>query len=166
MTRIVVGVDGSRHSRRALRRAMEEAQLRNGTVDAVYVYEPPRRSVSDDLVGLPLGTGAPIGGAISTRGPDHDPPSRHREAHQVAETRLEHFVKEAVGSDAASMPRLVAIADENAASALIDHANDADMLVIGTRGLGGFTGMLLGSVAHQCIQRSTCPMLILPPDDD
>jgi nucleotide-binding universal stress UspA family protein len=165
MTRIVVGVDGSRNSRRALRRAIDEARLRDGTVDAVYVYEPPHRSVSDDLIGLPLGAAAAVG-AMSTDRPRNDPPSREREAHLAAERRLAQFVEEAMDGAVGRTPRPVVIPDDNAAEALIGHAKGADLLVIGTRGLGGFAGMLLGSVAHQCIQRSACPMLILPPDDD
>ena len=62
-------------------------------------------------------------------------------------------------------PRLVVMADEKPSASLIAHSSDADMLVIGTRGLGGFAGMMLGSVAHRCIQRSTTPLLILPPED-
>ena len=55
MTRIVVGVDGSEHSVRALRRAVEEARLRDGHVEAVYVFEPPKPSWADSLIGLPYG---------------------------------------------------------------------------------------------------------------
>ena len=165
MTRIVVGVDGSRHSRRALRRAIDEGRLRDGTVDAVYVYEPPQRSVADDLISLPLGGAAALG-AMSTDRPRNDPPSRQREAHLVAERRLAQFVEEAVDDVGRPTPRPVVIPDDNAAEALIGHAKGADLLIIGTRGLGGFAGMLLGSVAHQCIQRCACPMLILPPHDE
>ena len=165
MTRIVVGVDGSEHSKRALLRAIEEAELRDGTVEAVYVYDPPQKSIPERLAGLPLGAGAPMG-TISTDRPDHDPPNRQREAQQIAENRLDRFVTEATEGVSGPKPRNTVIADENAASALIEVAEGADLLVIGTRGLGGFAGMLLGSVAHQCIQRNESPMLILPPQDD
>ena len=60
MTRIVVGVDGSSTSKRAMQRAVEEAKLRGGTVDAVFVYEPPRIGLSDDIVGLARSVAAPI----------------------------------------------------------------------------------------------------------
>lgn len=165
MARIVVGVDGSPHSRRALRRAMEEAELRNGTVDAVYVYEPTHRPFWDELVGLPRGAEA-IMGTISPDEPAYDPPSRAEQAQLNAERRLEKFVTEAVEDVTGPTPRLHAMPAEHAAAALIGESRTADMLVIGTRGLGGFTGMLLGSVAHQCVQRSHCPTLILPPEED
>jgi nucleotide-binding universal stress UspA family protein len=165
MTRIVVGVDGSDHSSRALLRAVEEGRLRHGTVEAVYVYERPRRSLGEDLISLPLGTTAGLGRLpISPDGPAHDPPAAEIRAHDIAEARLERFVRDVVGDgDGGPKPHLVVIEGDQPAEALIEHAADADLLVIGTRGHGGFTGMLLGSVAHQCIQHCRCPMLILPP---
>ncbi len=163
MTRIVAGVDGSPHSRRALRRAIEEAELRGGTVDAVYVYEPPRRPLTDDLIGLPSGATAALGvGAISADAPAHHPPSQEREARDRAERRLGQIVAEVTADMTGPKPRLLPIPADNAAEALVAESRTADLLVIGTRGLGGFAGMLLGSVAQQCIQRCKCPMLILP----
>jgi nucleotide-binding universal stress UspA family protein len=38
------------------------------------------------------------------------------------------------------------------------------MLVVGSRGLGGFVGLLLGSVSQQCAHHATCPVVIIPPD--
>ncbi len=163
MTRIVVGVDGSPNSRRALRRAVEEAELRGGSVDAIYVYPPAQRSWSDDLIGLAVGAASAIG-SVTDDGPAHHPPSREQEAHDQAQSQLEQFVAEALGEAPAQEPRLMAITAGHPAEALIEQSRTADMLVIGTRGRGGFGGMLLGSVAHQCIQRSHCPVLILPPE--
>lgn len=164
MTRIVVGVDGSEHSSRALRRAMEEARLRGGQVEAVYAFEPPKKSWSDSLIGLPYGRLPNVGG-ISADAPAHHPPTELQEAQDQAEASLAAFVDEALKGVEGPRPHLVAIADGHPAEALIQHARGAALLVIGTRGLGGFTGMLVGSVAHQCIQHARCPMLILPPED-
>lgn len=164
MTRIVVGVDGSEYSARALRRAVEEARLRDGTVDAVYVFTPARRGFAEDLIGLPYGR-MPVGGQIDPDAPAHHPPSRAAEAKAEAEERLGAFVDETLAGSDGPRPRLVAIPDGHPAEALIEHSRGADLLVIGTRGHGGFTGMLVGSVAHQCIQHAHCPMLILPPED-
>lgn len=165
MARIVVGVDGSAHSRRALLRAIEEAELRDGTVDAVYVYEPAHRPFWDELVGLPRGAEA-IMGTISPDEPAYDPPSREQQAQANAQRRVENFVTEATADVAGPKPQPHAIPAEHAAAALVEQSRKADLLVIGTRGLGGFAGMLLGSVAHQCVQRSHCPTLILPPGED
>lgn len=164
MTRIVVGVDGSHNSRRALRRAVEEAELRGGTVDAVFVYPPAHRNWSDDVVGLAVGAAAAIG-TVTEDPPAHHPPNREQDALAMAQSQLEHFVAEALG-ESEPAPHLMALTAGHPAEALIEQSRTADLLVIGTRGRGGFAGMLLGSVAHQCIQRSHCPVLILPPEQD
>jgi nucleotide-binding universal stress UspA family protein len=54
------------------------------------------------------------------------------------------------------------------ASALCDLARSADLLVVGTRGRGGFKGLLLGSVSQRCAERSPCPVVVVPSrgDDD
>lgn len=167
MTRIIVGVDGSPHSRRALRRAIEEAGLRNGAVEAIYVYPPPHRKWWDDLIGLPSGADAAVGvGSISPSGPAHHPPSIDDEAFAEAQTKVETFVTEAAVGITGPPPRVLSMAAEHPAEALIEQSRTADLLVIGTRGYGGFKGMLLGSVARECIQQSRCPVLILPPEED
>jgi nucleotide-binding universal stress UspA family protein len=48
------------------------------------------------------------------------------------------------------------------ATVLIDSSKDADLLVVGSRGLGGFRGLLLGSVGAQCAHHARCPVLIVP----
>lgn len=164
MTRIVAGVDGSDHSRRALRRAIEEGALRNGDVEAVYVYSPPRRSFTDDLIELPYsGTSLET---IDREDRTHHDLSRAQEALAQAEREVGQWVDKVAAEVDGPTPELVAVGASHPAEALIDQSETADLLVIGTRGLGGFKGALLGSVAHQCIQHSKCPVLVLPPEAD
>ncbi len=164
MPRIVVGVDGSEHSKRALRRAVEEAALRDATLDAVHVFRPPRRAFADDLISLPIGIGVGMG-PISPDDANDPRPNPDEQAAGTAYAALERFVADATEGMSGPKPGLVVIASDDPADALLDASRDADLVVIGTRGLGGFAGMLLGSVAHQCIQRCRCPMLILPPEE-
>jgi nucleotide-binding universal stress UspA family protein len=49
---------------------------------------------------------------------------------------------------------------------LLEEAANADLLVVGSRGLGGFRGLLLGSVSQQCAQHCPCPITILPRETD
>jgi nucleotide-binding universal stress UspA family protein len=160
VTRIVAGVDGSPNSARALRRAVEEAALRDGSVEAVYAFPAPHRSVADELVRMPIGLGGPLSGGVS---PGHD---EVRAAQDRADSHLDHFIHQALEGVEGPRPEPVAVPSDHPAETLIDQSRGADLLVIGTRGHGGFTGMLLGSVAHQAIQHAKCPVLILPPEDE
>ena len=69
----------------------------------------------------------------------------------------------AVDTSGIEVERLVEA--RNAADALIDAARDADLLVVGTRGHGGFKGLLLGSVSQQAAHHASCPVVIIPPPD-
>jgi nucleotide-binding universal stress UspA family protein len=68
-------------------------------------------------------------------------------------------VEEVVGDDPA-IDVMVRALEGPAVSVLIDAARGADLLVLGSRGLGGFTGLLVGSVSQQCIQHAPCPVTI------
>ena len=155
MGRVVVGVDGSNFSRRAFRRAREEARLRSATLEAVYVIPPPHRSLTGDFVGLPYASGV------------NEPRAAGDERIQVAKQRAYSELtaltrEESAGTDGPA-PDLTVLTAGHPADALMDHATGADMLVIATRGHGGFTGMVLGSVALQCVQHARCPVLVLTP---
>jgi nucleotide-binding universal stress UspA family protein len=142
--RIVVAADGSDGSRAALEWACREAALRHMALDLVLVWSTP----------VAYG---PIGMASYGLDP--------AEFHADAEERLRDLTRtaeELVAGAAEVRPRL---REGNAARQVLDAARGADMLVVGSRGWGGFTGLLLGSVSQQCVHHSPCPVVVVPPPD-
>jgi nucleotide-binding universal stress UspA family protein len=135
---IVVGIDGSESSREALGWALEEARLRGSTLKAVYAWLPPQ-----------------IGG----RG--YVPPEllEPEVLRQVAQERLDGFVAE-VGQSSDVEIESVTV-EGAAAKVLVGAAEKAELLVVGSRGHGGFAGLLLGSVSQQCAQHALCPVVVV-----
>jgi len=58
------------------------------------------------------------------------------------------------------------VEDRNPAQALVELSADADLLVVGSRGRGGFTSLLLGSVGHAAVLHATCPVVVIPPSTE
>jgi nucleotide-binding universal stress UspA family protein len=144
---IVVGVDGSAGSERALLWAAEEARLRGAKLHVVHAWNVPLS------VGLP--DPSVLGHTIVPEVPlDEIRAVLASKGQAVLDAALESV--EAV--DVA--PELV---EALPAHALVRAAEDADLLVVGSRGLGGFKELLLGSVGHQCAHHAPCPIVIVPP---
>jgi nucleotide-binding universal stress UspA family protein len=144
MGRIVVGVDGSQHSLEALRFAIAEARLRGAKVVAVHVPHVPA---------------APLAGApIFLIG---DLPDLVQAVEQSAAKILADALAE-VSSEAEGVEVETAIARGDVAHELVEAADGAELLVLGSRGHGGFVGLLLGSVSQQCAHRARCPVVIVP----
>jgi nucleotide-binding universal stress UspA family protein len=138
--RIVVGIDGSPGSLHALSWAGREARLRNATLEVVAAWTYPT-----PVLLVPV---AP------------DPPqvkTLRKDARDMIETALKKVGDDVDGVD---VDRRVVEGDTSAA--LIDRAKGADLLVVGSRGLGGFRGLLLGSVSQQCVQHATSPVVVVP----
>jgi nucleotide-binding universal stress UspA family protein len=137
-SRIVVGVDGSEPSKSALRWATSLAQQLGCTVQAVGAWQ------------LPLGAG------MSAAVPDWDPESATR-------TVVRDTVRDVLGEHPPVAVE-IAIREGNAAHVLIAAAERARILVVGSRGRGGFAGLLLGSVSTACAAHSQCPVLVVHGD--
>jgi nucleotide-binding universal stress UspA family protein len=134
--RIVVGVDGSPWSRNALRWAVRQAALTGSVVDAVIAW--------------------------------HDRGSYVGYAWLIADTfdadLAAKTLSEAVDSTSAAGSAVTVrqrVMEGHAACVLLGEAHGADLLVVGSRGHGGFTGMLLGSVSQHCVRHSPCPVVIV-----
>jgi nucleotide-binding universal stress UspA family protein len=144
MQRLVVGVDGSEHARRALEWALEEARLRDARLDVVYAWEPP----------LVVGFGTLAGGRTEPEGTSYENAARSLLDETVAAIRTE---------DRPAIEKTVV--HGSAARALLEAAKGADLIVVGSRGRGGFAGLLLGSVSQQVVQHAPCPVVIVPPPE-
>lgn len=143
---IVVGVDGSNGARRALEWAVEEARLRKSRLLAVHAWHAP-----------PLVSGA---------GPFDAPITLDAETLEQIEASAEKLLEnelDAVDTSGLEVERLVVL--RTPADALLEAARDADLLVVGTRGHGGFTGLLLGSVSQQVSHHASCPVVIVPSSE-
>jgi nucleotide-binding universal stress UspA family protein len=149
---VVVGVDGSTGSNEALRWALAEARLRKARLRALHswIYLHPLVPL---LVGYPY-TRDSIEPAAADAAAD---------ARQAAEAILEKAMVELGEVDDVEVERV--IAQGSAARALIDSATEHDLLVVGSRGHGGFAGLLLGSVSQQCAQHARCPVVIVRADE-
>lgn len=136
--RVVVGVDGSESARRALHWALDEARRRGAGVDVVHAWQPPQ--VVPSPVGFPV---------------DVDLVEKH------ARTTLDRAVDaEDTRRQPAPVERI--LARGSAAGVVLDTARGADLLVLGTRGLGGFRGLVLGSVTHHVAHHVHCPLVVIP----
>jgi nucleotide-binding universal stress UspA family protein len=139
---VVVGVDGSEASAAALRWALDEAERRDAEVEAVCAWEysvasPPY------LVG---------GGSV----------------HEYVVEDAKRTVHLAVESALAERPGCRVPVREEAvpgppAMALLRRAGPADLVVVGSRGRGGFRSLLLGSVSHQVVTHAECPVVVVRP---
>jgi nucleotide-binding universal stress UspA family protein len=159
MGTIVVGVDGSAGSDAALRWALAEARLRGSRLRLVHAYETPRMPVSDVGLGVVGGMAVPTGVTEETE-----------ELRRVVETEARSLIDDALGraGDEATggleIDRIPAHGPP--AATLIESARNAELLVLGSRGRGGFLGLLLGSVSQQCAQHPPCPVVILPSPEE
>ncbi len=139
-SRIVVGVDGSAASRAAFRWAVRQAELTGATVQAITAWQ------------YPVATGgyawAPVAVLDST------------DLQEAAEKTLADEVSEVIGARTDIKVQSQAI-EGNPAQVLLEAAADADLLVVGSRGHGGFAGALLGSVSQHCVHHANCPVLVI-----
>jgi nucleotide-binding universal stress UspA family protein len=144
MSVIVVGVDRSASAKAALRFALEEARLREARVRVVHAWQlrpPYGRSVA--VEGVPLVLSANLDGL-----------------NRAAAAELDAIVAEAApGAGGFGIEKRVEQGDP--ATVLLDQSHDAELLVVGSRGHGGFASLLLGSVSQVCAQHAACPVVIV-----
>lgn len=138
MDTVIVGVDGSPQADAALLWAIEEARLRGGRLVVVlaYTYLDQRHLPGE---------------------PEFDPTYSREHAERVLATIVERVTGGEAPEGLEIEERAV---EELAVRALLDTAADADLLVVGSRGRGGFAGLLLGSVSQQVVTHAPCPVAV------
>ncbi len=139
MSRIVVGIDRSELAQRALGQAVEAARLRGADLAVVHV------------VPFPFDLSAPV----------LTPQPTEADLRAMGGAVIDQALG-AVDVDGLEVERIVTIG--HTAHGLCEAARGADLLVVGSRGLGGFRGLLVGSVTHQVVGHAPCPVLVVVPD--
>ncbi len=139
MGRIVVGIDGSKSGDEALRFAIEEARLRGAALRIVTVWSTPSAAYA---------------------GMAYVPTFDLREAEEQAANERLATARALVG-DAAGIEIETVAVEGQAAGALVAEAEGAELLVVGSRGHGGFTSLLLGSVSQQVAHHAQVPLAIV-----
>ncbi|HUA30124.1 MAG TPA: universal stress protein [Streptosporangiaceae bacterium] len=134
--RIVVGVDGSVPSKAALAWAIGQAGLTGAMVEAVIAWEFPT------MVGYPM--------LVS------DVDWQDQAAHVLGDA-----VADVTGGGTEPVKIMNRVVQGNAAQVLLDESAGADLLIVGSRGHGGFVEALLGSTGQHCVQHATCPVVVI-----
>jgi len=142
MAGIIVGVDGSDHSRRALAWAMHEAVKHRLPLTVVSIHPPPARPATSIYWGV------------------HSYPEDNFDE-QLARAAVQEFVDKAAGEIGEAPEITVSIGTGDAAEELVKASQDADMLVVGSRGGGGFARLLMGSVSSQVVHHALCPVVVI-----
>ena len=138
--RIVAGVDGSPSSISALRWAVRQAELIGATVDAVISWHYP--AYAGGYGWAPIGVGTAF------------------DFKDIAEKVLADAISTAC-APVSSVPVRARVVEGNAAQVLLDASDGADLLVVGSRGHGGFAEALLGSVSQHCVHHARCPVVVI-----
>jgi nucleotide-binding universal stress UspA family protein len=143
MSGILVGVDGSQHSRAALRWAIHEAVQHHAPLTVMTACPRPPRPATGIYWG------------IHNYADDNFDPETERNA-------IRQFVDE-VAHEAGETPPVinVSVAGGDPAAELVKASLDADTLVVGSRGSGRFARLLMGSVSSKVIHHAACPVMVV-----
>jgi nucleotide-binding universal stress UspA family protein len=141
MDRIVVGIDGSPSGRAALHWALKLAEDTGAELEAVHAWELNYAWIDGYEAGLQAWA---------------------QHSKRAAQACVDEALSEAIGTrpEYANVTRVVV--EGQPAKVLLDRSKDADVLVVGSRGRGGFSGLLLGSVSQQCVHHAHVPVVVVP----
>jgi nucleotide-binding universal stress UspA family protein len=145
MSGIIVGVDGSEHSLKALRWALLEAAAQHAPVTVMTVHPAAVRPGATVFCPMPLYA-------------DND------DDLEFARKAVWELVDKAISDTSDNVPAIVRLVRGDPATELLREASDADMLVVGSRGAGGFTRLMMGSVSTKIVHHAICPIVVIPGD--
>jgi nucleotide-binding universal stress UspA family protein len=154
---VVVGVDGSEASDLAVGLAFEEAAALGVSLVAVHAWRPPHPPGHNGV--------RPDVHDVAVRPDVHDVAVRP-DVHGVAETTRgeRQLLAESVAAWQAKYPRVPVrqrLEPDSAGAALVKASEEAQLAVVGSRGYGGFAGLLLGSASQQLLHHAQCPVLVV-----
>lgn len=151
---VVVGVDDSPAGRAALRFALHDAVRRGARVDVVAAFRLPD-----------YGWG-PEGVAITAAAADRTLAEIHDAVRDRARAIVDEVLAEMAGTVLEPPPLTVLAVGGSAGETLVHAARNADLLVVGSRGRGGFASAMLGSVSLHCVLHAHCPVTVVHPAGD
>jgi nucleotide-binding universal stress UspA family protein len=168
--RIVVGVDSSLEARRALAWAAAEARLRQAVLQVVHAYHS-KNLAAPVYFGSQHTRDAAVAATGAPSPPELSASVQRREAFEGAVRSQAHELLEALVSELGETVsgvevRQTVVEDRHPAEALVQLSADADLLVVGSRGHGGFSELLLGSVSHAAVLHAVCPVVVVPSSRD
>ena len=144
MSGITVGIDGSAHSTRALEWAIKEAAIRHAPITVLTVHTVPMSGWTGNPITLP----------------------RDAADQEKAQRAAEEMTLKATSQLGAAKPSSVTVRAISGfpAQALIDASRTADLMVVGSRGAGGFARLMIGSVSSQVVHHAHCPVVVVPSE--
>jgi nucleotide-binding universal stress UspA family protein len=165
--RIVVGVDASPGAKTALAWAAEEARLRQAVLQVVYAYHSQELTAPYYFPSQHALPGTVVGAAGEPSQQEMTATLQDRaEFEEAFRGRAEQLLEALLGELEETASRLevqpTVVAERHPAEALVKLSADADLLVVGSRGRGGFTELLLGSVSHAAVLHAVCPVVVVP----
>lgn len=150
MDRILVGVDASKGSIEALRYAADEARMRSAVLEVMYVFDPPEQVTAFPV---PPTKGRDLGATLE---------EKRSRARQDLGRWLDDIDIDFEGIDV----EWSVLADRRPSRALVERSANADLVVVGSRGHGGFAGLKLGSVSEQVTRHAKAPVLVIRESTD
>jgi nucleotide-binding universal stress UspA family protein len=142
--RVVVGLDGSEESVAALQWAADEVKARGGQLEVVCAWE------------------LPFSGLAASYSPEPSGLPNAREVERQTTEALDSTVQQVLGNGPASDVRRV-VRGGDPATVLLDQVGEADLLVVGSRGQGGFHRLQLGSVSEKVVRHAPCTVVVVRP---